>query len=68
MDSANATDGQNYVELRTKPRQIENRKERETIDSRTVSDIIVPMKEILYVKDTEIINVEFAKRLAEREL
>ena len=68
IDSANATDGQNYVELRTKPRQIENAKKSETIDSRTVSDIIVPMKEILYVKDTEIINLDFAKRLAEREL
>ena len=68
IDSANATDGQNYVELRTKPRQIENRKQKETIDSRTVSDIIVPMKEILYVKDTEIINLDFAKKLAEREL
>ena len=51
-----------------KPRQIENQKKIESIDGRTVSDIIVPMKEILYVKDTEIINLDLAKRLAEREL
>ena len=40
----------------------------ERIANKTVVDHVVPLKDILFIKDTEVINRDFANKLVEREL
>ena len=40
----------------------------EGIANKTVVDHVVPLKDILFIKDTEVINRDFANKLVEREL
>ena len=70
LDSRNTTDGSNYLELRTKPIDDKNGKKMEGkgIANKTVVDHVVPLKDILFIKDTEVINRDFANKLVEREL
>ena len=49
LDSRNATDGSNYLELRTKPINDKNGKKMEGIANKTVVDHVVPLKDILFI-------------------